>query len=387
MISLPKRPISVFSLIRLGIFLLILFLGIGLAGRAQAASEAPAPGERLITVHDGDHTKGLLTRSATLREAFNEAHIAIDPRDRIEPGINEVLVARSYDVNIYRARPVMIIDGAVRQKIMSAYQTPAQIAKGAGIELHDEDTAIMTASTDMVSEGAGIQLTITRAMPFSFVLYGKKIAAYTQARTVADMLAKKHITLGKDDTVSVPLTAPITAGMTIEIWRNGKQVVVEEQDVPFQTDKIFDADHDVGYREVRTAGVVGKKTVTFEIEMRDGKEVGRVEIQSFVTKQPSNQIEVVGTKMSNTFSGSFAEALVRLRGCESGGTYTRNSGNGYYGAYQYNISTWANYQGYYLPSDAPPAVQDERAWQTYKARGWQPWPACSRSQGLQDIYR
>jgi hypothetical protein len=175
--------------------------------------------------------------------------------------------------------------------------------------------------------------------------------------------------------------------MTIELWRNGKHTATQEQDIAFETEKIQDADQPVGYRQVKTAGVVGKKTVTYEIEMKNGQEVSRKEIQSVVSKAPEKQVEIVGAKMANTFSGSFAEALARLRACEAGGVYSRNSGNGYYGAYQYNISTWANYQGYHIPSEAPPAVQDERAWQTYQGRGWQPWPSCKVSQGLQDIYR
>jgi hypothetical protein len=108
-------------------------------------------------------------------------------------------------------------------------------------------------------------------------------------------------------------------------------------------------------------------------------------VNSNVTKQPVEQVEVVGTKFSNTFSGSFAEALARLRSCE--GSYTSNTGNGYYGAYQYDLKTWGNYQGYANASLAPPAVQDQKVWETYQRRGWSPWPSCSRSQGLQDIYR
>ncbi len=72
----------------------------------------------------------------------------------------------------------------------------------------------------------------------------------------------------------------------------------------------------------------------------------------------------------------------RLRLCEAGGDYTRNSGNGYYGAYQYDLSTWANYDGYARPDLAPPAVQDAKARSTQAARGWAPWPACARKLGL-----
>lgn len=80
------------------------------------------------------------------------------------------------------------------------------------------------------------------------------------------------------------------------------------------------------------------------------------------------------------------DAWYRLRMCESGNTYPRNSGNGYYGAYQFNISTWKGYapDGYgdVRPDLAPPAVQDQAALGLYNARGWSPWPACSRKLGL-----
>ncbi len=121
--------------------------------------------------------------------------------------------------------------------------------------------------------------------------------------------------------------------------------------------------------------------------MQNGIEVSRKVITTVETLPPVKQIEVIGAKMTNTFSGSFAEALARLRSCESGGRYDRNSGNGYYGAYQYDISTWANWGGFPRADLAPPSVQDEKVWETYKRRGWQPWPSCKVKMGLQDIYR
>ena len=74
----------------------------------------------------------------------------------------------------------------------------------------------------------------------------------------------------------------------------------------------------------------------------------------------------------------------RLRMCESSGRYTVNTGNGYYGAYQFDLPTWhgLGYPG--LPSDAPPPMQDEAAQKLYQQRGWQPWPACSVKLGLVD---
>jgi uncharacterized protein YabE (DUF348 family) len=296
-----------------GVFLLlclaVLFIGGVASTYVRAAGVATESGERLLTIHDGSEDRGILTRATTLRQAFKEAGIPIDSNDLVEPGLDETLMANNYDVNLYRARPVMVIDGAVRKKIMSAYRTPDQIVTHAGIELHDEDLTTMERPLDFASQGAAIQLTISRATSFTLVLYGKKMTAYTQAQTVAGMLEAKKITLGKDDMLSVSGTEPIRAGMTVELWREGKQTVTEEEEVPFGIEQVRDMDRDLGYREIKTPGVPGKRSVTYEIEMRNGVEVSRKEIQSVTIDEPKKQTEVVGGKVKASLSPAEAQAL------------------------------------------------------------------------------
>ncbi|MGC8512118.1 MAG: transglycosylase family protein [Acidimicrobiales bacterium] len=71
-----------------------------------------------------------------------------------------------------------------------------------------------------------------------------------------------------------------------------------------------------------------------------------------------------------------------LRTCESGDTYTENTGNGYYGAYQFSQATWTGlgYPG--RPDQEPPAMQDQAAAQLQAEAGWGAWPACSAALGL-----
>jgi hypothetical protein len=71
-----------------------------------------------------------------------------------------------------------------------------------------------------------------------------------------------------------------------------------------------------------------------------------------------------------------------LRMCESGGDYATNTGNGFYGAYQFALSTWYGLGFTGLPSDAPPAVQDRAAQELQARSGWGQWPACSAKLGL-----
>ena len=353
---------------------------------ADATKPAAKAGEKLVTIYDRGAEKTIVTKARTIREALKLAKFSIDERqDVVEPSLDSEMVAEKYNINIFRARPITIVDGNKRLKITTAEQTPALIAKIAGIEVFEEDKTTLSNSDNMAVDGANMVMKIDRASMVNFVLYGKESVIRTHAKTVGELLKEKNINPKKDDTLSVDRSAKIIPGMKIELWRNGKQTITTEEDVKFEVEKVQDANRDSGYREVKQVGENGKKNVTYEIEMKNGVEVSRKEIASVVTKEPKKQIEIVGTKSSTSFSGSFSEALARLRSCE--GSYTSNTGNGYYGAYQFDKRTWGNYGGYELASDAPAAVQDEKAWQTYKARGWQPWPTCKVKMGLQDIYR
>lgn len=276
-----------------------------MATRAHAEPQASmAKGDHLITLHDGDQDRGILTSATTLREAFKEAGITIDPKDMVEPGLDETLIASHYDVNVYRARPVTVVDGTLRTKILSPYQTPEQIVEHADITLQDEDLTVVSVNNDMVSQAAGLQVSIDRATPFIFVMYGKRIDAFTQGATVEEMLDLKEVKLANNDMLSLPKSTPITAGMTVELWREGIQTVTQEEDVPFETEKVQDADRPVGFKEIKTPGVLGKRTVSYEVEMRNGVEVSRKEIQSVTTKEPAKQVEVVGAKPGNGLTKS-----------------------------------------------------------------------------------
>jgi len=362
---------------------------LGMVGRAMADDGTANNAQHLITIYDGGTEQTIITRAETVGDALKQAGVTVGETDQVEPVATEQLVAEHYNINVYRARPIIVEDGATRIRTVTAAQSPAKIAESANIGLYQEDETELKRVDDVVSEGgAGLKLSIDRATPVNFVLYGKKLPeTRTQATTVGEMLKEKNVKLGPDDGTSASLETGVVAGMTIEVWRNGVQTVTQEESIPMPVEQVKDQDRDVGFKEVRTAGKPGKKQVTYEIEVKNGKEVGRKVIQQVETLAPVKQVEVVGAKMTNTFNGDFAGALARLRSCESGGNYDRNSGNGYYGAYQYDISTWANWGGFARADLAPPSVQDEKAWETYKRRGWQPWPSCKIKMGLQDIYR
>ena len=65
----------------------------------------------------------------------------------------------------------------------------------------------------------------------------------------------------------------------------------------------------------------------------------------------------------------------RLAMLESGGNPSTNTGNGYYGLYQFDLQTWQSVGGKGLPSDASAEEQTMRAQKLYEQRGTSPWPS------------
>jgi len=73
-----------------------------------------------------------------------------------------------------------------------------------------------------------------------------------------------------------------------------------------------------------------------------------------------------------------------LRQCESDDNYSDNTGNGYYGAYQFSLQTWEGIGYTGLPSDAAPAVQDQAASSSRPAAGGANGPPAPPSSACSD---
>ena len=120
--------------------------------------------------------------------------------------------------------------------------------------------------------------------------------------------------------------------------------------------------------------------------MKNGSEIERKEIQSVMIEEPVEQVEVIGAKFKYSGGKLSEEQINALGRCESGMTATRNSGNGFYGAFRFSPSTWrssapAEYKGV-LPHPAP-----MQAVQTLLSRSniYTQFPGCANKMKAQGI--
>jgi resuscitation-promoting factor RpfB len=257
---------------------------------------------RLVTVHDRGVQTSVLTDAVTVGDALKQAGVTLNESDAVEPTIDTKLVANEYNVNVYRARPVIVIDGSTKQKVITPYQTGEQIAKSAGISLYAEDTTVLDRNNDIVSDGAGLRLTIDRSIPFAFNLYGTTSTARTQGMTVGEMLSEKGVILGTSDRVSPIESTALVEGLAVRVWREGKQTITVDEVVSYGIEQIQDGDQYIGYSVVKTPGQPGARSVTYEIVVQDGVEVGRTEIASITTTPAVNEAQIIGAKYRGAYT-------------------------------------------------------------------------------------
>src|SRR6478736_4245839 len=84
-------------------------------------------------------------------------------------------------------------------------------------------------------------------------------------------------------------------------------------------------------------------------------------------------------------SASAASVWDRVAQCESGGNWSINTGNGYYGGLQFSGSTWRGFGGGQYASRADLATKSQQiavAQRVLKSQGPGAWPVCSVRAGL-----
>ena len=301
-----RIPFWAFLVGLITLFLIIVSsVGLSIFKSISAAQQSQG---RLITIYDQGVEKTILTESSTVADALNEAGVSVYDTDTVEPALDTFLVSNSYSVNIYRSRPVLVVDGEKETRVVTSAQTGKTIAQAAKVKLANEDEVNIDRNDDILKgDGAVVVAEVDRAIPVKLVLYGQANQFLTQAETVGEFLEEKDINLDSDVFLSPAKDTKIRPDLEIRVWREGINTVTVEEEVAFGKREVQSNDLLVGYSRVETPGENGRRSVTYEIFMRDGEEVSRKEIQSVITVEPVEQVELVGIKVP--YGGSHEDWL------------------------------------------------------------------------------
>lgn len=297
-VSYVKRRVSAVWLV-IGVIFggLAVVNGLELLTRNLKATVYAAAGQKIVTIYDKNNKQTILTEHKTVAEVLKQAQISLDKFDIVEPGLG-VEVSDGFNVNIFRARPMTVIDGERQIKILTPYQLASDIAQVAGVSLHPEDRVEFRLDALGLGSDIGLQMVIHRATEFNLVFFGKKSLVRSQQATIGQFLEKRQIKLDVNDRMNLTANTLIKTGLTLEIWQEGEQERTVEEEVKFTIRRVADFEKPLEFKQIKQQGKSGKRIVTYKINIKNGQEVSKVETHSLVTQPAVEQIEVVGAKIA-----------------------------------------------------------------------------------------
>lgn len=95
---------------------------------------------------------------------------------------------------------------------------------------------------------------------------------------------------------------------------------------------------------------------------------------------PVSESNPIETGVGNGDPSDYA-SWDRLAQCESGGDWSINTGNGYFGGLQFSLASWRAVGGTGYPHEHPRADQIEMGQRLHAQGGWGHWPGCTRAFG------
>lgn len=347
-------------------------------------------GGKTIAVAIDGQSQSVSTRAATVADVLKDSQIELDSRDVVSPALDSA-IADGEAIEIKRNKSVQVnIDGEDRV-VHTTGLTVADVL--AQLDVDAKSDIEQSANLELAALSTSIDISTPKAV--NLKVDGKTKKLETTAPTVSDVLIEAKIKLGKKDELNIKPATAITEGLDIKVTRIETKKVTETEKISHKTKTVKNAKALEGTKKVTTKGSDGERTLVYTVTLRDGKEVAKdLDSKTVTTKAITEEISV-GTKAkpkpaksSNKATKTPANvsgAWAALAKCESGGNWSINSGNGYYGGLQFSASSWRGAGGgkyAALPHQATPAQQIATAENLRKNGGWGHWPACSRKLGL-----
>ncbi len=356
-------------------------------GQSQVAltNTAKAENKKLVTIYADGNKKTIPTDAKTIGEALKLGGVKLEKGDVVEPIAETPLNQPFYNINVYRAYPSLVIDGDKKVTVLSGYRSPRQVVEASGIQVFDEDKVSLDRSDNFVLDGVvGQRIKIERAAPVDVTIGAKTFEFRTWKKTVGELLEEKGMSVNESDLAGLSFSDPIYKGMNIKILKLTQDVVQERVAIEPEVQYKDDPTKPTSYRLTESPGKPGEKIISYTVNRKGDVELSRQKLEEKVVVATVPKIVVRGTKYDAI--GDNAQLLLKLRMCETGGRYNANTGNGYYGAYQFSQATWNRWNTGYARADlAPPEVQDTYVLKNAKAsKGgfWSQHPGCSVKLGL-----
>jgi uncharacterized protein YabE (DUF348 family) len=338
--------------------------------------------DKTVTVVVDNEAHTVHTYADNVSGALDSAGLHADDKDALAPTADSKVDDGSRIV-LKRGRPLALnVDGAQREVWTTATTVDGALRQ---LGMHAEDAQVSADRSQRIPlQGMALAVRLPRAVTMVDGANPPRGLSST-AQTVGELLDEQGTPLGAQDSVVPAANTPVTPGMTVTVTRNYTETRVEPQSVAPRTEEVIDPKLGSGEQVIDAPGKPGENMVTYRVAMSNGKETGREVLGTKVVIPPTPRRVRVGPEVTAP-AVSDGSVWDRIASCETGGNWSANTGNGYYGGLQFDKGTWEAYGGGQYasyPQQASRAEQISIAEKVRDSRGnYGAWPTCSAKAGL-----
>ena len=339
-----------------------------------------------VTVSVDGQAREVSSRESTVGGVLEAQGIEVGAHDIVAPALDEP-VEEGTLINVRLGKPLeLTVDG----KTSTHWVTATDVESALGELGRSFTDARLSLNRGLTFGRSGVDLQVVTPKKLTLRIAGeKKVTRALSALTVEEALKQMGVTIGKHDRTAPGRTHIVEDGDKIVFtdirW---KTKAVTGESIDFATVEKDDSSMTQGTTSVARTGEPGMRNVVYRLIFRNGTLAERHQIKQRVTREPVDALVNVGTAepapevaAPNYAVGS--SGWDSLAQCESGGNWSINTGNGYYGGLQFNLGTWQSYGGSGLPSNNSRETQIAIAEKLRAASGgYGAWPGCAASLGL-----
>jgi resuscitation-promoting factor RpfB len=334
-----------------------------------------------VTLTVDGQTSTVHAFGSSVRDVLADRDIRVGPHDLVSPSPSARVQDGAHLVVRFGRRLTIDFDGQTQTYWTTALTVDQALAQ---LGFRNVDAALSVSRAATLGRN-GLSVTLTTPKQVVVTVDGRRIVQTTTAASVGVLLQQLGITLGPEDIVSVPLSAPLQPGLAMAVTRivTKRAIVTERTPMPVLSRKSSAMAR--GTTKIVHRGRPGSEIVTYELIYENGKLASKNAILVIVVSPAVRQVQRVGTHSSASTTtsasgdpgapGGSAASLnwAALAQCESGGNPRAVNPNGYYGLYQFSLSTWHSVGGSGNPIDASATEQTHRAMILYNKAGAGQW--------------
>ncbi len=325
---------------------------------------------RKDTVRTFGASVGSLLKSQDVRTT--DAAVNAEPTASVSDG-DTIKVRYAKDV-------VLAVDGTVKRETVHAATVGDVLDE---LDVDPAPGADVSADRDTRLDDTGSQVVVSNPKKLTVSVDGDDRSVTSAAPTAEGVLEEAGVRLDQNDEVTagdaIGRAALVKPGDDVEVVRIEMVDTTEKLERDLLVEYRDDDSLEKGTEKVLEEGSPSEVQQQVLLTKADGKVRHRLVLTSRTLEKGAPRVVARGTaEAPSVEDGSVWDRIAK---CESGGNWSINTGNGYYGGLQFSAATWRSVGGPGLPHEHSREVQIKYAKILQQRSGWGQW-SCAAKVGV-----